>query len=63
MDKRMKFWHYEAVEAAKAKKNSALPNNRRVRTITPTVYGDESALWFYTRGTVTLIGYMEVELS
>lgn len=62
MNEKLKQWHQEAVEAALAKKNSALPLNRRARTTTPTRSGDTGSISLYHRGTVTLIGHMEVTL-
>lgn len=61
-ERQIQKWHQEAVEMAKAKKNSALPLNRRARTLTPTKSGEVGAIWMYHRGTVTLMGELMVRL-
>jgi hypothetical protein len=56
---RYEEWVAEAItEAARTKKNSALPLNRRVRQTRP-----GGALWYHVRGTVTVIGELTIEVG
>jgi len=52
MTEKFDQWVAEATEAAKAKKNSALPNNRRVQS-----NGNR-----YVRGTLVVIGSLDITL-